>query len=192
MVPLNPKITAAGLALIPRPDGPGLAQVTLTHIGIGTGKYDMTGRETRLQNEVARYPVIAGGHVVDGAIGLNQIQLGVTINDRDPDGRSANDQWIGEIGFYAGSTLFAVWSRASKYLFYKSSEFDVPLAYKLDVSALPVGSITVKLDMGVIGMQSLLFQHEQQADPHPQYITAERLAKADAHKWAEKFFNYAN
>jgi len=166
MVPLNPTITNNGLALFPNPTAPGF-QVTLTHIAIGTAKYDPTGAEGALKAEVARFPIIAGGIMPDVD---NQVQIGANITDEDILGRSANDQWIGEIGFYAGPTLFAVWSRADKALFYKTSDFDVALAYRIDVSRLPKNSVTVTVDMAAASLAAVIFQHENRADPHIQYM----------------------
>ena len=170
MVPLNPKITNAGLALFPNPTAPGF-QVTLTHIAIGTAKYSPTGAESALAAEVARFPIIAGGIAT---VVPNQVQIGANITDTDPDGRSANDQWIGEIGFYAGPTLFAIWSRADKALFYKTSDFDIPVAYRLDVSRLPANSVTVTVDMAAASMASIIFQHENRTNPHPQYTRKDK------------------
>lgn len=186
MVPLNPTITHAGLALIPNAPGAGF-QLALTHIAFGSAKYDPSGDEVALVSEVARYPIGAGGKA-----SATSIQVGVTMTNQDALGRVIGDQWIGEIGFYAGSTLFAVWSRSEKFLFHKSAEYEVPLAYTLDVSVMPKDMVTVMVDLGSAAMQEMLFQHERQADPHPQYVTAERLAQDGVNKWAEEFFNYAN
>jgi hypothetical protein len=186
MVPLNPTITHAGLALILSASGAG-SQLALTHVAFGSAKYDPDGKELALVNEVARYPIGAGGKASP-----TSIQVGVTMTNQDALGRVIGDQWIGEIGFYSGPTLFAVWSRSDKFLFHKSTEYEVPLAYTLDVSILPADRVTVTVSLGSAAMQEMLFQHERQADPHPQYVTAERLAKAGVNKWAENFFNYAN
>jgi hypothetical protein len=172
MVPINPTFTHAGLALFPQSPTPGF-QLTLTDIAIGSGKYDPTGDETALANELARFPVVAGGKASP-----TSIRVGITLKDQDPDGRPLNDQWIGEIGFYAGATLVAIWSRSDKYLFYKSAEYDVPIAYTLDVSALPADSVTVQVELGDAAMQSMIFAHEADLDPHPQYVTADELGAA--------------
>lgn len=165
MVPLNPKITNAGLALFPNPTAPGF-QVTLTHVAIGTAKYAPNGSETGLAAEVARFPIVGGGSPAP-----NQVQIAANITDTDPNGHSANDQWIGEIGFFAGATLFAVWSKPTTPLFYKTSAFDIPIAYTMDISRLPSGSVTVTVQAGEAAMQSMVFAHENKADPHPQYLT---------------------
>jgi hypothetical protein len=178
MVPINPTLTFAGLALFPQPATPGLNQVELTHVALGSAKYDPTGLETALVSEVARYPIGAGG-----IASPTSVRIGVTVKNEDPYGRILNDQWIGEIGFYAGSTLFAIWSRADKFLFHKSAEYDVPVAYTLDVSSVPADSVTVIVQLGDAAMQVMLFGHEGASDPHPQYLLAsEGAALVSAHE----------
>jgi|GEM_PF-3829430 len=136
MLTRNPRITAAGLALFTK-QAPGFS-VALTHVAVGTAVYDPTGNETALKSEFARFPIATG---VD--ISASQLQVGALVKDTDPQGRSANNKWIGEIGFYVGTTLLAVMSQSARALFYKSPELDVALSYILDFSTLPPGSLTV-------------------------------------------------
>ncbi len=168
MASLSPKITQAGLALFPQVPLPGF-QVKLTHIAIGTARYVPTGEETALQAEVARYPVLAN---LTSKPAATSVQVGVNITSQDPQGRSPDEKWIGEIGFYSDDTLFAVWSQQTNALFYKSAEISVPFAYTLDVSVLPAGSVTVVVSPDAASMQALLFAHELAADPHPQYFAS--------------------
>lgn len=139
MINLNPTLTAAGFALF-RGEAPGFS-VAITHVAFGAQKYDPLGFESSLKSELVRFPI-------DGAalISPSAIQVGVLMKNSAPDGRTANDKWIGEIGFYAGDTLFAVLSQAAAYLFYKSPDIDIPVTYVLDFSVLPAGSITVNND----------------------------------------------
>jgi len=167
---LNPVITKAGLALVPSGSTPGLS-VKLTHIAIGTGLYNPTNDDFSLRSEVARYAISSGTTPTP-----TSLQIGTTITDTDPQGRSPNGLAIGEIGFYAGSTLFAVWSQPATPLFVKSAAFDVPFAYTLDISVLPAGSVTVVTTPDPAGMAALILQHEAKNDPHPQYETKTRVA----------------
>ncbi|KVN83419.1 hypothetical protein [Burkholderia ubonensis] len=170
---LNPKITKAGLGLLPQNNGTGLA-VAITHIALGTSLYtlDESVRDfVMLKNEVARYAVTSGAKTSP-----TSIQLGTTITDIDIGGRSPNGKYIGEIGFFSGNTLFAVWSRADSPLFIKSANFDVPFAYTLDVTVLPSESVTVTLTTDPAGMAAMLNQHEAKSDPHPQYATDSDVA----------------
>lgn len=170
MPTLNPKITTAGLNLAANPALPGVS-VEITHMALGTGKYDPTGEETALAAELVRFPVTGGSSPAD-----NQVQINAIVANLDSQGRTANGQWIGELGFYAGTTLFAIWSRAEVPLFYKTADFDVALAYTLDVSALPADSITVIVDPNIASMQALVQEHEAKANPHAQYTTAAEVA----------------
>lgn len=164
MSTLNPKITNAGLALFPNPTLPGF-NVALTHIALGTAQYDPDGTEIALQAEVARFPITSGGTPAP-----HQVQIGATITNQDPDNNSVNNAWVGEIGFFAGATLFAVWSRASAPLFFKTTDFDVALAYTLDVSILPESSVTVNVNADLIGLASMLLDHESDPEAHTQYL----------------------
>ncbi len=164
MPTLNPKITNAGLALFPSPDTQGF-QVALTHVALGTGKYAPTGAETALQAEVARYQIGSGT-----TPSATSVQVGVLITNTDDQGHSPNGYEIGEIGFYAGSTLFAVWSQSGNFLFKKAADFDVPMAYTLDVSTLPASSVTVTVNASKEGLESFILAHEAKVDPHPQYV----------------------
>lgn len=166
---LNPRITLAGLALFPSPVTQGF-QVQLTHVALGTAKYtpavDAQGRATQtgLQAEFARFPITSGMNPSP-----RQVQVGATITDADPQGRSTHAKEVGEIGFYAGDTLFAIWSQPTNPLFIKSDSFDVPLAYTLDISILPANAVTIAPNMGDAGLSHLILQHENKADPHGQY-----------------------
>lgn len=137
MLNLNPTLTAAGLALFSGQS----PNVKITNIAFGAQKYDPDGTETALRAELARYPV-DGAAVITSSI----IQVGVLMKNNAPDGKSPNNSWIGEIGFFVGATLFAVLSHAQANLFYKTPDIDIPLTYILDFSLLPPGSVTVNND----------------------------------------------
>src|SRR5437763_7407731 len=139
MINLHPNLTHAGLSQLTAQQP--CFSVVITHIAFGGQKSDPSGYETVLHAELARFPI-------DGSalISPSSIQVGVLMKNAAPDGKTANNQWIGEIGFYAGNTLFAVLSQAAAYLFYKSPDIDIPVTYVLDFSVLPPGSITVNND----------------------------------------------
>lgn len=171
---LNPTITTAGRNLIPTGSLPGF-NVVLTHISIGTGQWDPTAvvggstagaNATALVAEVARYAITSGTKPSP-----NSLQIGTTITDTDSFGASPNGKSIGEIGFWAGTTLFAVWSRLGDFLFVKSPQFDVPFAYTLDQSILPQASVSVSVTTDPAGMAALILQHSAQANPHLVYVT---------------------
>jgi hypothetical protein len=164
-VSLNPKITQAGLAIAPSAQSPGLV-VTLTHVALGTGLYIPDGTETGLRAEVARFAITSGTNPAP-----RTVQVGCTITDVDAKGQSPNGKGISEIGFYAGSTLFAIWALDTGPLFYKTAAFDVPMAYTLDIAALPANAVNVSVDPSNAGLAALILAHEAKTDPHPQYLT---------------------
>jgi hypothetical protein len=136
MLTANPRITQAGLALFTNQD-PGFS-VALTHVALGSEHYEPDGEETALRAEFARFPI------TDGAdLSPSQIEVGTLITDADPQGNSTANNWVGEIGYYVGSTLLAVQSLAERALFLKPPNLDIPFSYLLDFSSLPPGSLTV-------------------------------------------------
>ncbi|WP_321946590.1 hypothetical protein [Paraburkholderia sp. J10-1] len=176
---LNPKLTAGGLAIAPSADLPGV-KIVLTDIAIGTGLYEPTGQEKALRAEVARYRITSGSVLPNG-----QVQVGTTIKDTDNNGNTPNGKDIGELGWFSGNTLIAVWSRGTGgALFRKAVGFDVPFAYTLDVSALPAGSVTITTTTDPDGMAALILKHEAKRDPHPQYARLDGATFTGATKGA--------
>jgi hypothetical protein len=175
MINLNPTLTSDGLALFTGQQ-PGF-NVAITHIAFGGQKYDPSGFESALKQEFVRYPVDGGT-----TISPSSIQVGVLLTNSAPDNRSANDKWIGEIGFYSGNTLFAVLSHAAAYLFYKSPDIPIPVTYVLDFSVLPPGSITVNNDAqsADIALQSSYAQEAAQTALNQASVASEQAAVARA------------
>jgi hypothetical protein len=136
MLTRNPRITTAGLALFTN-QAPGFS-VSVTDIAVGSAFYDPTGAEVALHAEFARFPVSSGAN-----ISPSQIEIGALLKDADAQGRTPNNKFIGEVGFYVGTTLLAVLSQAQGALFYKSPGLDVPISYVLDFSTLPPNALTV-------------------------------------------------
>lgn len=165
-LPLNPTITDAGLAAVVSAQGNGL-QLEITHIALGSGLYTPTGNETALVDEVVRVG-IAGGSIVTPT----QIQVYSSATAPSP----AEAGWIGEIGFYAGTTLFAVFSRPSDPVLYLSDAVYTTINYALGLSALPSGSVTVVVDPNLPTAGLALDAHLADPDPHPQYITEPELS----------------
>lgn len=162
---LNPTITRTALALAARPDEHAII-IQISHVAIGTGQYDPVGDEIALQNEVGRFAISSGGN----SPAPGQLQIGTTIRDKDDSGRPTEGLAIGELGFFDGPSLIAVWSRATGGpLFIKAKGFDVPFAYTLDVSVLPAGSVTIVVSPDPDGMAAMVLRHEARANPHPQY-----------------------
>lgn len=169
----NPVITDAGEAAAFNAQETGL-ELVITHVAFGTGAYLPNGSETALVNEVKRVTIAAGGRITPTQIRLNAIWSSET--DASP---------IGEIGFYAGSTLFAVWSRVQSGsvgpLGYKTPGVDFVLFNDLKFSKLPANLITVQVDPSQSSaVMAALMAHELAANAHPQYVLRAAMPTAEA------------
>lgn len=165
---LNPMITDAGLAAAINAKNDGLT-LAITHIALGTGKYDsdvggagMTAMAARKEKRT-----IAGGQVQ----GTGGFKVSVLF-----------DSWVGspstyevsELGFYAGDpdaggVLFAVWSHPSDVLVQRNS-LTFASSYTLQLTRVPAGSIVIEIDPDASAALALLSLHEGASDPHPGYV----------------------
>lgn len=163
-----PKVTQAGKAAAIDASNAGLT-LRITAMSYGTGQYDPTGFETALFNEVKRVPV-------SGAMRPrpNQMRVGGVWADH------AAESEIGEIAFWAGNVLFAVWSRKTGGpIGYKTLGVDFVAFYDLVFDEVPAGSIEVVINTDVSEALSALLVHEVADDAHSQYLL--RAAFVDAH-----------
>jgi hypothetical protein len=168
MLNLSPKITTAGLALAREAARTPGTSVAITAVAIGSQSYSPTGNERALKLEIARFPV-AGGTSINGS----QVNIGFTITNTDAQNRSTSSQWVGEIGFYAGTTLFAILSKPEPAFFYKSQDVDIPVAYTLDISVLPAGSVTVNSTADPAALVALLAAHQADSGAHAGLLAAQ-------------------
>ncbi|MBX9901191.1 MAG: phage tail protein [Burkholderiaceae bacterium] len=157
-VPIQPIITLAGLAAAFNAQATGIA-VQITHVGFGAGKYVPDSTLTALASEVKRVAVSGGSKTNDTQI---QIYSEVKADAGSP-------FWCGEIGFYAGNVLFAVYSRLNPPILYISDEIATTAAYSLLLSALPKNSVNVSVDASISAANALIGAHEGRQNPHPQY-----------------------
>lgn len=164
---LNPIITQGGLAALYNAQNTGV-QLALTHIGFGTGAYDPDGQEAALKTEVARVPIASGSRITP-----TQIRVATVWSD------SSAQANITEVGFYAGTVLFAVLSRATggPYV-YKTPAADLVFSYDWTMKAIPAGSVSITTDPTQSAMLALLAAHEQNPDAHAQYAKLTDLSKA--------------
>lgn len=164
----KPKVTNAGKAAAIDASNAGLT-LRLTHVSFGVGQYDPTGLETALFNEVKRVPVT-------GAMRPRPNQLrvaGVWAAQED-------ESEIGEVGFWAGGVLFAVWSRAiGGPIGFKTLGVDFVSFYDLVFDEVPAGSIEIVINTDVSEALSALLVHEVADDAHTQYLL--RAQFVDAH-----------
>lgn len=132
------RFTSAGLAEVLQAKNQGL-KGEITHIGVGTARYDPNGSETVLRNERQRVPIVDYEDLDPGQLRMAALFEG-------PD-----EYEIGEFGFYLSTgTLLAVYSVAGKLLTYKAAAARVLQKFTLDISPLPAQSVTV-----VVGSDNL-------------------------------------
>ncbi|NMZ22819.1 MULTISPECIES: phage tail protein [Pseudomonas] len=132
------RFTSKGLDEVLQAKNQGL-KGEITHIAAGTGRYNPTGNETALRNERQRVAIVDYED-----LGQRQLRMAALF---DGDG----EYEIGEFGFYlASGTLLAVYSVAGKLLTYKAAAARVLQKFTLDISPLPVDSVTI-----VVGSENL-------------------------------------
>lgn len=163
MTIFNPTVTEGGQAAAFNAESTG-TELVITHIAFGLGSYDPVGSETALANEVVRVPVASGHRVTPTQIRMNAVW-------NDPLANSA----INEVGIFAGTTLFAVWSRSvGGALGYKTPSVDFVFNYSMLLTVVPPGSVTVVADTGTSAVLAALMEHEGNDEAHGQYMMRRR------------------
>lgn len=166
----QPKVTQAGEAAAFNAQSDGL-ELTLTHVSFGSGLYTPTGEETALQNEIKRVTISGGSRV-----NPTQIRM-LSIWPDDSDNPLTNSGAIGEVGFWAGDTLFSVWSREGEPMGYKTPGVDFVLFNDLVFKQLGPDSVTVQVDPSGSAALAALSAHEGAFNAHPQYLLRRDVAK---------------
>lgn len=166
-----PIITIAGRAAAIRASNDGI-ELAVTHVSFGAAAYSPVGDETSLRDEKKRVPVMAGGKITPTQIRLAGIW--------PKDGVA---QEINEIGYWAGSTLIAVYSRERPSgvgpIAYKPAASDFVMFNDLKFIDIPSGSLTVQVTSDGSALAALM-SHELAGDPHPQYVLEARMPDAEA------------
>lgn len=130
--PLQPVILEAGLAAVWRATNDGLA-AQITHIALGDAGYEPVQSQVGMRSERARYPIADGDRVSPSQIHLTALADGDA------------EFWVREVGFLlADGTVFAVWSHPTRALAYKAAGVALLLAYDLELTAVPAGSVVVE------------------------------------------------
>jgi len=130
--PLQPVILEAGLAAVWRATNDGVA-AQITHIALGDAGYVPFQSQVGMRSERVRYPVADGSRVSPRQIHLTALADGAT------------EFWVREAAFIlSDGTVFAVWSHPTTALAYKSANVDLLLAYDLELTAVPAGSVVVE------------------------------------------------
>ena len=134
IIPIRPLITAAGLAAA-RDAKNGGFKVNLTHVAIGDGAgvgYGVGRDQTALRRELVR-AAFGGGQET----GPNTVALSAIIGPGD-------SFPIREVGFFAGNTLFAVWSDNVE-LADRPSRASLVLGLALTLIGVPPNTVSVSL-----------------------------------------------
>jgi len=154
-----PKVTDAGLAAAISVSGVGL-QLTLTEVSFGTGQYSPTGAETALFNEVKRIPIAGATRPQPNR--LRAVGVWSELEEASE---------IGEIGFWVGGTLFAVWSQAvGGPVGFKTPGVEFVAFFELVFEEVPANSITIAFNPLVPEALAAVVTHEVDDMAHPQYL----------------------
>lgn len=165
MTVFHPTITQQGQAAAFNAQSTG-TQLVLTHMAYGTAAYNPRGDEIALKAEVKRVPIGSGSRIAPNQIRIASIWSSLT--DRAD---------ITEIGFYAGTVLFAVVSRATGGPFlYKTPGSNLIFSYDWVLNVVPIGSISISVDPDAMA----LLVHLADANAHPQYLTIAEYQQRDS------------
>lgn len=123
-------LTTAGIQAVINAQETGTNAVTISEIGVGTGKYTPTKEQTQLQAQVKRMPILEGGQAGDNAIH-------VACKDDGP-----GSYEVFEFGlFLSDGTLFAVYSQNVP-IIEKQEKSNLLLAIDMKLEGVNAGNIT--------------------------------------------------
>ena len=123
-------LTTAGIQAVINAQETGTNAVTISEIGVGTGKYTANKEQTQLQAQVKRLPILEGGQAGDNAIH-------VACKD---DGPGAYE--VCEFGlFLSDGTLFAVYSQSTP-IIAKQESSNLLLAIDMKLEGVSTGNVT--------------------------------------------------
>lgn len=128
MAALNFKITNAGLGLLSQVGA--IGPVTLTKVAIGSAGYTPSGTEATLTTQIKQITPEGSSVPTPGIIHI-------TASDSSSDAYA-----VKEIGLYAGTTLFAIYSQTTAILT-KSSGNVALFSIDLALTNVPAGSVTI-------------------------------------------------
>lgn len=164
-----PKVTDVGKAAAIDASNNGLT-LRLTHVGFGTGQYDPVGDETVMLNEVKRVPLTGAMRPKP-----NQMRVAGVWSE------FLAESEIGEVGFFAGTTLFAIWSRdVGGPIGYKTQGVDFVMFCELVFEEVPADSVEVVINTDISEAMSALLVHEVAVDAHSQYLLRKNFVDAHA------------
>lgn len=166
---IAPIITDAGLSAAVSAKASGFA-LEITHIALGTGKYtaDLASVAGMTAMAARKESVMPGVGVVSGAGGF-MLATRFAAWTGSPSSYEAT-----EIGFFAGDpaaggVLFAVYSHPTDVIVVRNS-LDYIGSFLLQLTRVPVGSVSITLDPDAAEWMALLQLHLTHSDPHTQYL----------------------
>ena len=123
-------LTTAGIQAVINAQETGTNAVTISEIGVGTGKYTANKEQTQLQAQVKRMPILEGGQAGDNAIH-------VACKDDGP-----GSYEVCEFGlFLSDGTLFAVYSQSTP-IIAKQESSNLLLAIDMKLEGVSAGNVT--------------------------------------------------
>lgn len=153
-----PTLTNAGKAAALAASNDGLS-LKIDAVSFGSQAFTPTGGETTFPGEIKRVPVASAARVSNNQIRMTAIW---------PADNSTGT--IQAIGFWAGTTLVATWSRTTGALGSKTAGVAFVLVNDIVFDQLPSGSVNVSTDPDTAAVYSILAAHESATNPHPGYI----------------------
>ncbi|KGQ44459.1 tail fiber protein [Gallibacterium anatis] len=133
--------------------------LNITHISLGDSSYTVTGAETKLKTEKYRTTLVHSGNPNPYSI---QFRTTFKANQGTP-------FWAKEVGLWEDNTLVAIGSGTIE-PFYISDKIDTTVSFTFTVDTIDTDSVNVVFDEKKDLLSLIVSQHEQAADPHPQYV----------------------
>lgn len=159
--PIQFTLTNAGLAAAVSQAQLGL-NLSLTHVQLGSGNRVPNGTEVALLDPKQTVAISGGAKPAP-----NQLRVSAVFS-------SGTGYAISEIGLWAGhpdagGVLFAYWSQPTGVLAQKFPGIDFVFAYDMTLGAAAPGNVVISIDPSGAQALALVAEHEDKADPHPQY-----------------------
>lgn len=154
-IAIQPKITADGLAALWNATNTGVA-LNLTHISIGDSAYAVSGSEKALKTQKMRQAIGSSSRPAPDTIQMRTVF--------SPE----SEFWVREVGIWADSTLFALWSSDAKGtpLGYCSPGVDWVFSHRLSLKALPPNSVNIVVDKDAAALMGIMVAHENERNAH--------------------------
>lgn len=129
----------------------------ITHVGFGTSTAVVDLDQLSVLGEVGRVAV-AGGGIEPNSRTLTANVIWTPDQVRD----------IGQIGFYAGDTLFCIYAPGTA-IVRVTPDVGIAASFSVSLVRLPNGSVNIVVDDSLSPIMLLLGQHQADPDPHGQY-----------------------